>query len=66
MAETTKLQAPPGVTSASAEGQQYDVGADGTVEVDSDHVAALKGHGFSEYVPPAKSRGKKDSEGEGQ
>ena len=43
---TIKLKAPDGVTSASVEGQQFDVAEDGTVDVPAELALQLYGFGF--------------------
>jgi hypothetical protein len=42
----TRMQAPEDATSFSHEGEEYEVGEDGTVEVPDAIAAALVPHGF--------------------
>jgi len=41
-----KLIAPEGVNSASVDGVQYDIGADGKFDVEAQHALQLYGFGF--------------------
>lgn len=41
-----KLVGPEGTTSASVDGVQYDIGADGKFEVEAHHALQLYGFGF--------------------
>lgn len=63
--EKIKLVAPEGVNSASVDGVQYDIGADGKFEVDAQHALQLYGFGFGNApadepsAPEAPKGGKK-------
>lgn len=47
----TLMQAPKGVTSATIEGQEYDIPKDGVIEVrNAGHIPTLKRHGFTDFV----------------
>ena len=57
--DTIKLVAPEGVTSASFEGQQYDVAEDGTVTVPAEAALQLYGFGFGNAPASEPSKAEK-------